>query len=318
MSTVNDLVNDSLIEIGVLRAGDDPAPEDSDLAFSRLNKLIEDLNTDRMMVYAISEDLYLLPANTQEPTIGTSGTIVATRPERIENANLIDISDTTISGSTATTGAGDKILTDSGKDFTALGITKGRDLVYVVSGTGVTAGIYRITAVGTTTLTLETDPGSSGSAISYRVIRIPYRSPIDVTQDHDYWAALRTRGVIGVPTDLFYNPTYPNGTIKLNSYLTAAACLELFAWTVLSSFSSLADTVSFPPGYYNLLMYKLAIRCSVPFDEEIKPATLLEANKAEARILSINSQNPPRMQNTAPGARRKYSNMNFTDPRLPQ
>lgn len=62
----------------------------------------------------------------------------------------------TISGST---------LTSSGADFTASGVVAGRDYLYLASGTaGPTFGIYGITAVGTTTLTLDIAPGNSATA----------------------------------------------------------------------------------------------------------------------------------------------------------
>ena len=65
-------------------------------------------------------------------------------------------------GTTATTSG--SVITDSSKDFTALGVTAGRDFIYIVSGTGITVGIYGITAVGTTTLTLDIAPGTNATA----------------------------------------------------------------------------------------------------------------------------------------------------------
>lgn len=78
---------------------------------------------------------------------------------------------TQITGTGATTGGSDNILTDATKDFTALGVVAGRDFVYLVSGTNTTVGKYGITSVGTTTLTLDLDPSSSstGSDIVYQI-----------------------------------------------------------------------------------------------------------------------------------------------------
>jgi hypothetical protein len=67
-----------------------------------------------------------------------------------------------VTGTTATT-TGFSFI-DSGKDFTALGVVAGRDYIRIVSGTGVTAGMYGISTVGTTTLTLDLAPGSSAVA----------------------------------------------------------------------------------------------------------------------------------------------------------
>lgn len=72
---------------------------------------------------------------------------------------------------TVTAGASDNILTDTGANFTASGVVAGRDYVYLVSGTNCTAGVYGITSVGTTTLTLDLDPtsASTGSSIVYQI-----------------------------------------------------------------------------------------------------------------------------------------------------
>jgi hypothetical protein len=72
------------------------------------------------------------------------------------SAGQVTGSNATISGS---------VLTSSGADFTASGVVAGRDYVYLVSGTaGPTFGIYGITVVGTTTLTLDIAPGNSATA----------------------------------------------------------------------------------------------------------------------------------------------------------
>lgn len=67
-----------------------------------------------------------------------------------------------VTGATATTSG--SVLTQAGADFTASGVVAGRDFIYLVSGTGITAGVYGITIVGTTTLTLDIAPGTNATA----------------------------------------------------------------------------------------------------------------------------------------------------------
>lgn len=69
---------------------------------------------------------------------------------------------TQVTGATATTSG--SVLTQAGASFVTAGITAGQDYVYIVSGTGVTAGIYGITAVSATTLTLDIAPGTNATA----------------------------------------------------------------------------------------------------------------------------------------------------------
>lgn len=75
------------------------------------------------------------------------------------NPQFVNISQVT--GTTATSVA--TTLTDSSKNFTTAGVVAGRDYLQIISGTGATAGIYGITAVGTTTLTVDLSMGTSSA-----------------------------------------------------------------------------------------------------------------------------------------------------------
>lgn len=65
-----------------------------------------------------------------------------------------------LTGTTATTSG--SVLTQSGGDFST--VVAGRDFLYLVSGTGVTAGVYGITAATSTTVTLDIAPGTNATA----------------------------------------------------------------------------------------------------------------------------------------------------------
>jgi hypothetical protein len=76
-----------------------------------------------------------------------------------------------ITGSTATTSG--STITQSGATFQTSGVTAGRDYLYLVSGTGITAGIYGITSVDSETqLTLDIAPGTSATADKVWKIRV--------------------------------------------------------------------------------------------------------------------------------------------------
>lgn len=65
-----------------------------------------------------------------------------------------------INGTAGTTAS--SILTDAAANFT--NVVANQDFVYLVSGTGITAGVYLITAKTTTTLTLSPAPGNDATA----------------------------------------------------------------------------------------------------------------------------------------------------------
>lgn len=76
-----------------------------------------------------------------------------------------------VTGTTGAFVAGGSKLVDTSKDFTTLGVVAGTDCVYIVSGTGVTAGIYLIDSISTTTnandtlnITIPQSPGTDVTA----------------------------------------------------------------------------------------------------------------------------------------------------------
>jgi hypothetical protein len=75
-------------------------------------------------------------------------------------ANLAQVTGTagSISGS---------VITDAAANFG--NVVNNQDFVYIVSGTGATAGQYLITSHTTTTITLDSAPGGSGTNIHYQV-----------------------------------------------------------------------------------------------------------------------------------------------------
>jgi hypothetical protein len=308
MAVALDLITDMLIELGVLAAGEPVNSDDSALALKRVNWMLDTNNTERLMIYVIEEDMYLLPAYVQQPTIGPSGTFVATRPLAIEAANTIDLSNngTNVSGTTATTGSDGTVLTDSSQNFSgaSLPVEPGRDLVYVSSGTGATVGIYRISAVTTTTITLTSSAGANATGVNYTVVVVPQRNKMDVNHDYSWWARVQTRGTTSTPTDLYYAPGYPNGTLNIYPAWTQALGLELFVRTQLTSIATLQTTLSFPPGYYEYLMYNGALRLANAFGKKKEDLELLVeyAHTSKAKVKSMNSK-PPRLTSDAPTGR---------------
>ena len=74
-----------------------------------------------------------------------------------------------VTGTTGAFVAGNGKLVDTTKNFTSLGVVAGQDCVYIISGTGVTAGIYGISSISTTTnpndtLNLDINPGTDTTA----------------------------------------------------------------------------------------------------------------------------------------------------------
>lgn len=94
-------------------------------------------------------DYYNNTTNATNWTLGPNS--VTTNPSFASVAQL--------SGTTATTSG--SVLTQSGGDFST--VTDGYDYVYLISGTGVTVALYKITGHTGTTLTLDVAPGTNAT-----------------------------------------------------------------------------------------------------------------------------------------------------------
>jgi hypothetical protein len=120
----------------------------------------------------------------------------------------------------------------------------------------------------------------------------PVLAPISI-EDSQWWAGVTLPGIVSMyPTNLFYNPTSPNGQLYLWPVSNTAFGLRLETWTLLSQFSSISDPIGgpgqsgiAPPGYRNAYMLSLAEECGGE-----PPADLARrAAAARAAIFTNNS-----------------------------
>lgn len=93
------------------------------------------------------------------------------------------------------------------------------------------------------------------------------RVRVNVHQDKGaWWASQLAPGIESVlPTDMYYEPDWPNGSMFLWVVPTVAYPLELLIWTVLAQYA-MTDNVFLPPGYLDALVYDLAKSIAPSFD----------------------------------------------------
>ncbi len=116
--------------------------------------------------------------------------------------------------------------------------------------------------------------------------------PLRLLTDHQ-WAAKRLRVMpTTIPTELYYDGAYPNATLYLWGYPTAGNDLELFTWQQLTQFVLQTDTVLFPPGYLDAVVYNLAVRLSGLFGTQLRGDVAQTAKEAKAAIKASNATSP--------------------------
>ena len=134
--------------------------------------------------------------------------------------------------------------------------------------------------------------------------RIPL-APIGVEE----WASISTLQLtpINVTTVFYYDPQFPQGVLNCWPPLNGNS-LEIFTWGFLTPPSQLTDTYFAPPGYQDLIVYRLAQRmyhlCTKW--EGIRPVDFQylcgQAAIAAARVKAANAPSP-RLRNDFAGGR---------------
>ena len=73
----------------------------------------------------------------------------------------------------------------------------------------------------------------------------------------------------GTPDTLWYNPTYPNGTVNLLPTPTAVGTVLFNAWEILQSFANLDTKASLAVGVQEVLTDMLAVKLKSYFSEGV-------------------------------------------------
>lgn len=103
-------------------------------------------------------------------------------------------------------------------------------------------------------------------------------------RDRD-WYRHRTNPTLSsaIVTDLFYEPSFPNGSIYFQPVPSSAYSVLLDVRVMLAAVT-LADVFTFPPGYQDFLTMLLAIDLSGPMLVAVSPETRHKMQVAEARV----------------------------------
>lgn len=107
-----------------------------------------------------------------------------------------------------------------------------------------------------------------------------------------WWDALVNPGyTTDFPTDLFYNPTWPNGSVYFWGVPLAAYDVRLLCRAILSTYT-LSTTLTMPPGYRDALTLTLKEMCAPAFAKSLTEKEVLDASKARLRIFDNNTVIP--------------------------
>jgi hypothetical protein len=120
------------------------------------------------------------------------------------------------------------------------------------------------------------------------------RFPLAV-RDKDWWARQTLQGIqTSLPTDFYYRPDWPLGSIFFWPVPNFAYGVELEIETLLQGAATLQTVFAFPQGYELAIELSLAELISPSFEKQVGPVLLSAAAKARMAVQGLNSA-PPRI-----------------------
>lgn len=121
------------------------------------------------------------------------------------------------------------------------------------------------------------------------------RNPLNI-RDAQWWLDQTVQAITSaLPTDLYYAPGWPNGSLYLWPIPTTAYDIELETRLDLTDTLALSDTVSLPPGYRKALILTLAENLLTPFGRPGDANLSVRAAKARGLVFA-NNVTTPRLQ----------------------
>ena len=164
--------------------------------------------------------------------------------------------------------------------------------------------VYQIAQLSNTwpAATTSRTIGSGGNFTNSRPVRVDSAFFLDSSSNKYELQILRGRAqydafttpssTADLPEYLFYDPSYPTGTLYLYPVPEGAITLLLNVWQTLQSFASLSTDLALPTGYQRAIEFNLAVEWAHEFGREVPRAVMAIAIQSKAVIKSINLPEP--------------------------
>lgn len=115
-------------------------------------------------------------------------------------------------------------------------------------------------------------------------------------RDKDWWAQQRVKNLVSdLPTDFYYEPDWPNGNLFLWPIPTGANSLIIQSRIVLTQITGYNSPFTLPPGYWDAIVYPLAVSLCPAFERQAS-ADLLRLSMESIKAVQGNNIKSPRGQ----------------------
>lgn len=303
MITARDLIQDAMEMLGVFAPGEEIDAADADRMLFVLNALLDELAAENIFVNGMTDRTTALVVAKLAYTIGLDGAdITAQRPLAIAYGQ------SSSSVSSPERGIG-YAVNDTG--IINVGSANATYIVTRIASGGAVAG-YNLTNAGTTynsnaaapTITGGPRPGSgtgfvlditasAGPITASSLVGSVIGAPVNVVSMIEYQSLKAYMPPPGQPNTLYYNPSFPLGTLNVLPAPSTILNLTFSAWSRIVDFATLETGYELAVGVLDALRENLACAGKTYFrDAQIDPMILQSAaaSRAFLRYQSINSR----------------------------
>lgn len=302
-TTVSTIVTNALLEIGAYAQGDVVPLADGAFGMSKLRRMLDAWVSDDLYIYAVDFLQFILVPNIQPLTIGEGVSVTAVSSDGtlstfIGKNNYIE-------GDIVSTG---KIGIVGGLQFnlSAQIVQAATPTQFVLANAGAVVGLTQLVApfgqaiystaqgdVFPNYLTTTQRPEKIHDAnIILNNLSPVVKCPLRI-RDKDWWVSNSIPTVpSSIPTDLYYEDTFPNGQIFLWPMQNVTFGLELETWTNLAQFTSLTQQFWLPPSYEDAVTYGLAVAMAPSYGRPLDSTLAALAINAKGKIQLRNTLTP--------------------------
>lgn len=268
-TTALTILKASFFDIGVIQEGEELGAAMAQDGLSRLNNMVSGWQTQYGTVTAIERQVFALTANQQTYTIGIGAEFNVPRPLTIEAAGLWLNGLSSPQSVTSITRSGVIATVTS----TSHGFSVGDEAFIAGAAESLYNGLQTVQTVPTAdtfTCTLDGRPTTpaTGTLTVAAVNGVPVEIPRPVITDSGYQQIQLKNMPNQQFTVVYYNPTYPYGTVYLWPLPDVATNqLVLYLQNVFPGFVDLTTPYDWPslPGYAEALQYNLDLRLAIPY-----------------------------------------------------
>lgn len=154
-----------------------------------------------------------------------------------------------------------------------------------ISGTPTTAGTYDWTGH-----VVDADGATADCACQLVVGDASFRRVLNLLTSKQ-WAAIQARETEGyLQTDVYVDNNLPNMGLHFWPIPKSTPLVSIQYWAKLPQFTSMMQQLNLPPGYYEALVFNLAMQLAVIYKRMPKSSIVAQARSMKKKVQDLNAQ----------------------------